>query len=711
MTMPAGIATVTLTGRYIHPDGTAIAGKVTITAPSLITLSGADTVAAGAVVATLDASGSFSVVLVATDNAAMQPTGWAYNVSEALTSFTPRNYSIMLPQATPVVALADIAPADPADGSYILVTGPTGAAGKTILSGTVAPAVGVGTAGDFYINTTSWTIYGPKTTTWPTGVALGSGGGGVIASVNGHTGTVVLTASDVGADASGAATAAQTAAATYTDSAIAAEVTARNAAVAVEVTARGAAITAEVARAEAAYTPLGASLSKSGNLADLTDVTVARTNLGLTTSATKAVGTTSGTLAAGDDSRITGALTALKLRRRDLPDAVVADGLYAGTAVTPVLSAGTTPTTGYIKFAPPGVALTGTDVTGNFSYAGATSFIIGTVAPDPSYVLPTSRYPGTYASGQGAWTVEFSTDAQIFQTRFKYMSTKSAFRISIDGRKLTDNAVTFGSMAGVGSIGGGHMLTVDMGSAAARRIRIDFYNTPWGGIYLPPTAVQWAPSLKGQRFMYFGDSIGDGSDQNFGAGIGTWVDRYARKMGYTDVWRQGRGGTGYITPGTFATLPSRVAADVIPYAPDEIIIAAGYNDTGGLQTDIAAAADTMFAAIKAGLPNCRLIVIGCWSPLGTPAGSQISTDETIRLRAANAGCPFISTQTGKVYDSTGALVATQGQWITGSGNTLSPSGVGNADAYVGTDGVHQTDAGAAYYAARVYAARVALMAQ
>ena len=43
-------------------------------------------------------------------------------------------------------------------------------------------------------------------------VALSGGGGGAVASVNGYTGTVVLAASDVGADASGAATAAQAAA-------------------------------------------------------------------------------------------------------------------------------------------------------------------------------------------------------------------------------------------------------------------------------------------------------------------------------------------------------------------------------------------------------------------------------------------------------------------------------------------------------------------
>jgi hypothetical protein len=54
---------------------------------------------------------------------------------------------------------------------YVITDG----ADRTLLTGTVAPTT-EGINGDFYINTTSWLIYGPKAAgVWPTGVALAAG--------------------------------------------------------------------------------------------------------------------------------------------------------------------------------------------------------------------------------------------------------------------------------------------------------------------------------------------------------------------------------------------------------------------------------------------------------------------------------------------------------------------------------------------------------
>lgn len=201
MTMPAGIATVTLTGRYLRPDGTPLKGTVTIAAPSLVTLPGADTISAGSASVTLDATGAFSVLLIATDQMDMQPTDWAYQVSEKFTDIAARTYAIRLPSAVPIVSIADIAPSDPSTGQYVLVPGPTGPAGASILTGTGTPSPLLGANGDMYVDKTVGAVklYGPKASgAWPgTGVELG--GGGLISTVNGQTGAVSLTAADVGA--------------------------------------------------------------------------------------------------------------------------------------------------------------------------------------------------------------------------------------------------------------------------------------------------------------------------------------------------------------------------------------------------------------------------------------------------------------------------------------------------------------------------------
>lgn len=75
-------------------------------------------------------------------------------------------------QGAPVVELTQAAydalgTKDPAT-LYVITDG----ADRTVLSGTVPPATATGIAGDFYINYSTWTIYGPKTTTWPAGVSI-----------------------------------------------------------------------------------------------------------------------------------------------------------------------------------------------------------------------------------------------------------------------------------------------------------------------------------------------------------------------------------------------------------------------------------------------------------------------------------------------------------------------------------------------------------
>lgn len=375
-------------------------------------------------------------------------------------------------------------------------------------------------------------------------------------------------------------------------------------------------------------------------------------------------------------------------RRRNLPDPILADTVSAEVPTVTV----TQQSTSTIASAQ---ALLAPDV-GPFLYLGAGSFAFGSTFPDTTLYLPLSRYPNTYASGQSNWSVEFATDASVFEILFKYISSATRYRLSVDGRMVTDLAQS----TGASSVGSRHVLKFTFASAKPRRIRLDLTTFPFGGLFLGPGATAWKPTSRGGRLGVLGDSISDGSSENTGSGIGTWAYRAARLLGCTDVWDQCRGGTGYITAGSYATLANRVAGDITPYAFERLIVWAGYNDNGGNQASIQTAAESLYATLKtACAPGADIVVIGCYSPSGSPTAGITNTDATLRTAADNSGLPFISPLTGSVYDASGALVTTQGAWIT----------TANAAGYIGADAVHPNDSGHIYLARRVTEALKALM--
>jgi hypothetical protein len=156
----------------------------------------------------------------------------------------------------------------------------------------------------------------------------------------------------------------------------------------------------EVTRANGAY------LAKTANLSDLSNAGSARSNLGLGNAATKNVGTTAGTVAAGDDSRLAGTLIAAN-NLSDLTNATTArTNLGLGTSA--IANIGTTSGT---VAAGDDSRITGAEQTAN---KGAAS---GYAPLDSGSLLPTANLPSIpFAKlpvGTTSTTVVVGNDSRI----------------------------------------------------------------------------------------------------------------------------------------------------------------------------------------------------------------------------------------------------------------------------------------------------------
>lgn len=238
-----------LKNKYPEVDGAAAVGTIVIE-PNARLVSGVENavVPQSRIAITLDVNGAFSLALITTDNAGITPTGWAYTISEYVKGAPVKIITVPVPSGGGDLELADVTPYDPAPALVQYVqAGTVGQAG-----GPAGPLDGSGKI--------------------PAGQIPGGGGGGSVTSVNGVapvTGNVQLAAADIPA-----ATVGHNHAGTYDPSGTA-----------------SAALSAHVAAGDPhTQYALEASLGNSSALN---------------------VGTGAGTVAAGNDARMTDARTPL----------------------------------------------------------------------------------------------------------------------------------------------------------------------------------------------------------------------------------------------------------------------------------------------------------------------------------------------------------------------------------------------------------------
>jgi hypothetical protein len=137
---PASWALVTVIGSYLRPDGTPALGTVAFTAPGPIHTTAEHTfVTPRPIVATLDATGSFSVQVPASTDPGISPTGWAYEVREAIDRQV-RIYAVKVSSPGPLY-LADLAPLQLTANALPVVTHVNAMSGDVILTASSVGAV------------------------------------------------------------------------------------------------------------------------------------------------------------------------------------------------------------------------------------------------------------------------------------------------------------------------------------------------------------------------------------------------------------------------------------------------------------------------------------------------------------------------------------------------------------------------------------------
>lgn len=137
MSFPASVTTISVHGRVLTPAGNAATGAIYFKIPqALRDTTGNVVVGPSDISATLDASGDFTVSLVATDDPDITPQGWAYIVRADFDVWR-QTFEIQVPYNGGSLEFADILPAvtTPSVSTYLPISG-----------GTLTGSLGIGTA-------------------------------------------------------------------------------------------------------------------------------------------------------------------------------------------------------------------------------------------------------------------------------------------------------------------------------------------------------------------------------------------------------------------------------------------------------------------------------------------------------------------------------------------------------------------------------------
>lgn len=291
----------------------------------------------------------------------------------------------------------------------------------------------------------------------------------------------------------------------------------------------------------------------------------------------------------------------------------------------------------------------------------------------------------------GPICLEFVCNATDLRIHY-YSFVKGDIAVMVDDKKALAPINAYHYNGADGDV----TLQITQGSAVYHKYRIWIHNTNIKGISVN-TGAKLVPTQKGVQVAVIGDSMIVGGipiDNSVAAGVqgmigaGTVFGEVGQNTNI-DFWPLGGSGTGYInqssfgTPGPYGSTARMAALAALP-AMDAIIVWGTANDAGGTDATVVTAAQTMWTAIKSARTTTPLYVFGV-ERLGAVASTYNSLNNAMKTAAlASASVDgFID-----IYNP--AIVY-------GTGKDGTPTGDGNADIALASDGAHPTHQGAALF--------------
>lgn len=148
MALPTNLTTVEVTGRYIDHNGSPVRGSVTFDTDYFVLDAGESVVVIEApITVNLDATGSFAVDLIATDDTDMTPTGWTWTMTPNFLGAFPLTFALpaSLAPSTDITVLSPALPDPDPVYSYVLVSAVGAPGGVAALNGSgVVPLTQLG---------------------------------------------------------------------------------------------------------------------------------------------------------------------------------------------------------------------------------------------------------------------------------------------------------------------------------------------------------------------------------------------------------------------------------------------------------------------------------------------------------------------------------------------------------------------------------------